>query len=361
MAEKKHRSLFFGITARALMLIAAGLLVVSYVSFLFNPAKAWFMTIFGLLFIPLWLLNVMLLLWAVVRRSKAGFIPFFVLLPTLLIIGRYYQFDNSEPIEGEADVKIVSYNVGRFRASSKSLGLKNSKECRDSVAAFLKTTDADIICLQEFYMENTDDLVRFFRTKFRGYDLKYYVYPTSRGYFGNVTLSRFPAVDKGRIDFEESANLALWSDYDIGGTRVRIYNCHLESYNISLPRIAQAVSRDNYKKVFRDTERQVKSSITRRPKQVSRVLENIENCPVESVVVGDFNDTPLSYTYNRLLKGRRDTFVEAGTGTGATYMLFRPLLRIDYILYPDKYKALNHRVLNKKYSDHYPIEAEIDL
>ncbi len=46
------------------MLIAATGLCLSYVAMFFNPARAWFMTVFSLSFVPFVLLNFFLLLWA---------------------------------------------------------------------------------------------------------------------------------------------------------------------------------------------------------------------------------------------------------------------------------------------------------
>ena len=105
----------------------------------------------------------------------------------------------------------------------------------------------------------------------------------------------------------------------------------------------------------------MKRSITRRPKQVDKVFEDIENCPVESFVCGDFNDNPMSYTYFRMTRGRKDAFVEAGEGFGATYSLLWPMLRIDYVLFPDIYKAISHYIPKVPYSDHYPVVTEIQL
>ena len=106
-----------------------------------------------------------------------------------------------------------------------------------------------------------------------------------------------------------------------------------------------------------ETEQKMRRSITERPKQVSEVLQDIDRAPVRSLVVGDFNDNPISYTYYRLLRGRNDSFVKAGKGFGATYRTLWPLLRIDYILYPRGLEAVSRTVPHIKYSDHYPIIA----
>ena len=104
-----------------------------------------------------------------------------------------------------------------------------------------------------------------------------------------------------------------------------------------------------------------KRSISRRPKQVDTVFKDIENCPVEAFVCGDFNDDPMSYTYYRMTRGRKDSFREAGSGFGATFSRLWPLLRIDYVLVPDRFKAIDYQVPRVKYSDHYPVISTIEL
>ena len=354
--KKKKRNLFFGLTSRALMTAAAGLLLLSYLSMYVNPAKAWFMTFFGLLYIPLLFLNVCLLVWALIRRSRAAWIPLLAVVPSVFLFGRYVRFSSHAVPPGAENIRIVSYNVGRFALSDGA----GREACMDSVVRFLQAQDADLICLQEFYMQDASSVRSWLQRRFRGYDIEYYVYPTGKGCFGNVTLSRFPARSKGKLDFENSANLALYSDYDIRGTRLRVYNCHFQSYSISIPRIAQSLKSD-YREAFRDTEQRMRRSILLRPRQVDQVLEDIDNCPTEAIVVGDFNDTPLSYTYRRLGRGRKDSFVEAGKGFGATYSLLRPFLRIDYILYPENLAAVSHEVVRRPFSDHYPIVTTLSL
>ena len=93
--KKGHDGGFFGITARVLMLLAAFLLFLSYASVVVNPSKAWFMTLLGLLFVPIALLNLILLVWAIRRKSSAFLIPLLALLPSIILIGRYFQFSSN--------------------------------------------------------------------------------------------------------------------------------------------------------------------------------------------------------------------------------------------------------------------------
>ena len=357
------RNRFFGLTSRVLMLIVAGLLILSYASIIVNPAKVWFISLAGIFFIPLSILNIFLLLWAVKRRSKSFMIPLLALLPSIFFVGRYVQSDSDEDRIARMShtgktLKIVSYNVGRF-AYDKG-GFTSRGECADSVFAFILDQNPDIICLQEFHTSDVRRVKSLINRRMSDYNAEYYLFPTGKGAFGNITLSKLPVKGKGVIKFDGSTNLAIYTDYQQGGKSFRVYNCHFESYSISMSGILRAIAgRD--RAVFAETGNKMKRSITRRPKQVDQVFSHIEDCPVESFVCGDFNDNPMSYTYYRMTRGRNDAFVEAGDGFGATFATMWPVLRIDYVLAPEAFKVVSHDIPRIPYSDHYPVITEIEL
>ena len=361
MAKKKYR--IFGITSRFLMLIVAALLALSYLSIVINPAKLWPVSLSGIFYVPLMTVNLLLLLWAFKRRSKSFVIPLLALLPSFFFIGRYVQIDSKEvdarPGNGDV-IKILSWNVGRFSLHDSDAGISSTAQCVDSIFSFIRQHDPDIICLQEFSIANVEKVKTYLKHRFEDYTAQYYLFPEADYSFGNLTLSRFPVEGKGRIRFEESANLAIYTDHVYGDRRFRVYNCHFESYNISITGLVKGLAmRDST--LMAQTGTKVKRSITRRPKQVDQVFEDIEKCPLEAFVCGDFNDNPMSYTYYRMTRGRKDAFVEAGNGFGATYSLLWPMLRIDYILYPENGRAISHQTPRLPYSDHYPVITEIEL
>lgn len=361
MAARKIR--FFGITSRVLMLIVAALLALSYLSIVINPAKIWMVSLSGLFFVPLMTLNLLLLLWAFKRKSRSFVIPLLALLPSFFFIGRYVQFNSDETLAqpvSDNTVRIMTWNVGRFAMHDDEAGIRTRKECIDSIFDHIREQDPDIICLQEFHVTDAHNVKDYLRKKFNGYNAEYYLFTEQGGSCGNLTLSRYPVKGKGKIKFDESANLAIYTDYDVKGRSFRLYNCHFESYNVSLTGLVKALAnRDST--VVAETGTKVKRSITRRPKQVDQVFSDIENCPVEAFVCGDFNDNPMSYTYYRMTRGRKDAFVEAGYGMGATYAHLWPMLRIDYVLYPERYRAVYHDIPKLPFSDHYPVITEIEL
>jgi len=349
--EKKRPGLLSRLAFGTAALLLCGLLAMSYLSGIVDPAKAWFFTLFGLLYFPLVILTAVFFIWSLRRRSRLRGLLLVMLLPSVFFVGRYFQFKGAEDAT-EPTLKVVSYNVGLFAHSD---GDERSRlALADSVSAFLRRTDADIICLQEFWLGNKVDVEGYLKRNFPGYVAEYYVLTGKNGHAGNVTLSRRPVVGKGKISFERSTNLVLYTDIRLDSAVVRLYNCHFESYNISIPGLVKNITNDE---VVEETGRKMRRSIRERPKQVAEVVADVDAAPYRSLVLGDFNDNPLSYTYHRLSRDRRDSFVEAGKGFGATYRQLWPFLRIDYILYPSGLAAVSHRVGKEKYSDHYPIQA----
>ena len=352
MKDKKAKKKgFLGITSRVLMLIVAGFLVLSYVSMFVNPSKAWWFTLLGLMFIPFTVFNFVLLLWAIKRLSRSFVIPLLAILFSALFIGRYVQVGNDDVCaSGDPELKIISYNVGRFASCSP-----------DSLFSYIRNQEPDIVCLQEFYVSDIDEVRSYLRRQMRGYKSEFYLFPMADGSaFGNVTLSRIPLKDKGKIKFDESTNLAIYTDYEYDNRTFRVYNCHFESYSISLPGLLRGLFRVD-RATMAATGSRMKRTISRRPKQVDKVFEDIERCPLEAFVCGDFNDDPMSYTYFRMTRGRKDSFREAGTGFGATFARLWPVLRIDYVLIPDRFKAIEHYTPKVEYSDHYPVISTIEL
>lgn len=333
-------------------LAMALLQLLSYLSCYINPAKAWFMTIFGLLFVPLLAVNLILLVWGIVRRSRSAFIPALTVILSLFILGRFVQFGGKEESPGDK-CTVVTYNVGRFAQDSDG---SKREEVTPAVMEYLASLSADIICLQEFYLPNSTEVEKFVLRYFPGFYVDYFVTTGRSGKSGNLTISRYPSVGRGVIDFKASTNLAVYSDYSIGNRTVRVYNCHFESYNISLSHIL--MSSDE----VTETEHKMERAITQRPEQVNQVLHDIEKCSIPAIVAGDFNDNPMSYTYNRLVRGRQDSFKAAGTGFGATFRDFWPMLRIDYVLYPDGFSVCGYTVdRDVTLSDHYPVITKFEI
>ena len=54
---QRQRNILWEMTSRIVMLAAAAPLLLSYLAMVVNPTKAWYMSLFGTLFLPFFLLN----------------------------------------------------------------------------------------------------------------------------------------------------------------------------------------------------------------------------------------------------------------------------------------------------------------
>lgn len=352
MGVKRKRT--FGATLFSLLaLVAAVALLLSYLALFFNPTDYPVVMFFGLYFIPILLLNGLILLMALLKYRRSLLIPVVAMLPTLFLADRFVKFGREEQDLSGKGIKVLTYNLGRYAAGGRNV---TTNEAISGIRRFLAEQNADIVCLQEFSVRDTTALSTYLpeypyraRHLFKG-----------NHYFGNMTLSRYPIRNTTSLTFPDSRNLSLVTDIDVGGRTLRVYNCHLESYSISFTALVKRLFRkNNFTDEMVQVHEKMREATRRRSAQVDAVLQSETSSPYPNVVCGDFNDTPISYTYQRLVKTKNDSFAEAGTGFGATYSVLWPMLRVDYILLPQEYAADQHETCRIPWSDHYPVTTMI--
>ena len=81
----------------------------------------------------------------------------------------------------------------------------------------------------------------------------------------------------------------------------------------------------------------------------------------ESVIAGgDFNAEPGSQTHQQLLfAGLRDVWLPCGTGEGYTYPADKPVKRIDYLFLGGGLRCRSAQVIESRVSDHRPLLVSI--
>jgi endonuclease/exonuclease/phosphatase family metal-dependent hydrolase len=165
---------------------------------------------------------------------------------------------------------------------------------------------------------------------------------------------------------DNGLDFCLITDIKFPHDTLRVLNTHLESvrfgkedYNF----VKDLKDSDNPKnsdfiqggsrKIFS----KMKMAYIKRVEQIGKLTEIIDHSPYAILLVGDFNDTPVSFAYHQVSKRLNDSFVEAGTGIGQTYAGMIPILRIDYIFASESIKIKRFETIRKEFSDHYPIIA----
>jgi endonuclease/exonuclease/phosphatase family metal-dependent hydrolase len=88
---------------------------------------------------------------------------------------------------------------------------------------------------------------------------------------------------------------------------------------------------------------------------------HMKTCQTPFLIAGDFNDTPASYAVTQLTKSLNNSFVEEGTGLGRTYNGKFPNFQIDYISATKPIKIINHRIIQARLSDHFPVRSDIRI
>jgi endonuclease/exonuclease/phosphatase family metal-dependent hydrolase len=242
---------------------------------------------------------------------------------------------------------------------------KESAGSEGRIIEFLKNQKPDLVCLQEFFVNGIPAKKEAEIIKNLGGKYYSHMKLTGRGknrYYGIITLSRYPIVRKGEIIHPASSSLSIFTDIVIDRDTFRIFNNHLQSFR------SKAIERSFLEEITGPGEdvafNQVKSissslrkGFIQRALQASAVKLKIDESPYPVIVSGDFNDTPVSYSYRKMRKGLNDSFVISGYGAGFTYKGKYPANRIDYILFDNALESRGFDVFRVKYSDHYPVAA----
>ncbi len=347
-------------TLLAVNLIFALALLISYLAVNISPETFAAPAFFGLAYPYLLLVNIIIvIIWIALLRLEA-------LISAVVIAIGINHFSNyiqlSKPKGDKKDTfKVLSYNVRLFNYFEN----KNGKNSEKQVFDFLKSRDAGIICLQEFYINGDPDVATARMKQELGGRYYSHIKLLKSGnnrYYGIATFSRFPMVRKGDIVHPGSSSLTIYTDIIIKQDTFRIYNNHLQSFRLKRMEksfIEEMTTPEDNQPLgeVKSLSASLKNGFVRRAIQARILKENIDRSPYPVIVLGDFNDTPVSYSYRKIRKGLHDSFVTSGYGAGFTYKGYYPPNRIDYILYDNSLTCSYFEIVRVKYSDHYPIIA----
>ncbi len=340
--------LFFNLVA----VIALG---IASISVFLSPEKIWMAALFGIAYPYLLVVNlIFIVLWAIIK-------PWFTLFSLLIIlagyshVGNYLQFNGKQT--NEKGIRITSYNVKYFMGNTDF----PNKENADHILNFLRQNKADIICLQEVRL-NKRQIFDINNTKITDINHMQLAHSSHAG--GQLTMTRYPILNMGEIRFKNTGNMIIFTDMLINQDTIRIYNCHLQSYRLKKKEINSIDSlnfenNEESKEKFMMIGAKFRDALIKRAEQAATLREHLDQCPYPVIVCGDFNDTPVSFTYRKVKGDLKDSFSQSGKGTANTYNGRLPSFRIDYILYSPKFSSYNFEVSTLNHSDHYPISCDL--
>ena len=321
----------------------------------------------GLAYPALVLANLLFVIYWLLLWKKRFLLSFVGILAGWFILSNYWSFNFKAATDISTHrIKLMSYNVRLFDLYNRPFNIGT----RNKMFELIKDEAPDIICMQEFYKDDSkkfntlDTLLEFQQAK--NYHVVYTTTVLEKHHFGIATFTTYPIVNKGNVSFESDANNAcIYTDLKINADTIRIYNLHLQSIHLSNVVYADLKTKFETKEVFeKETKNIVKrlaAAFSRRSSQADLIAAHIKTCKYPVIVCGDFNDTPSSYAYHTLKGNLTDAFKESGIGFGATYAGDIPLLRIDYILHSNQVESTEFNIIPEKLSDHYPITCTIKL
>ncbi|MBQ2844156.1 MAG: endonuclease/exonuclease/phosphatase family protein [Alistipes sp.] len=325
-----------------------------------DPEYTWALPMLGLIAPWLYLLTIILALYWVVRwRLKRAALMAFACLIGLFSVSLFWRPDaHRKELQRKYDknfsyskraFKVLSYNVRFFYDDA-------GESSADSVAAFLERVNPDVVCLQEYYPDLAARSERLMRLVEEYNTVQFD--PGEGNWHRQAILSRYKVLRSGVI---MRPTKSIWADLLIREDTVRVVNSHLQSTGITAFD-SEYLTGHAY---LLDTAREEKlrSIVSRfhdncvvRADEADTIRGHLDSlAPRMQILCGDFNDTPLSYTYRRLARGLNDAFSEAGEGYSHTFRGFFDVLRIDYVLSSDHFETLSYEVPKVPHSDHLPV------
>jgi len=305
------------------------LLLISYIAPKVHPDFFWHISLLGIFFPAILIINIIFGIYWLFSWKKYFWSNLVIILlgtshidniianqKNILDQKKFDELQKNKKHQFDQLINIMSYNVRLFNQNENI----NDDDIINKILDAIKIEKPNILCIQEFNLTNETKTIFDLYNQKNANDNKLQI------------MTKYKVINTGYI---KSKNICIYKDIVLNDT-IRVYNIHLQS---------------NWVK-------SMKSSYKDRVSEALKIKKHINKSPYPVIVCGDFNDTPISYTYSNLKKGLADSFKESGIGIGNSYVGI-PTLRIDYILHSKKYKSYNYKKNKYELSDHYPISCDI--
>ncbi len=345
------------------VLLLLGVYVGMRVSPEFIPELSLFSYIYPLLLV----VNVLFCLFWLFFKRKYIFVPLAVILIgssyTPRFIGFNFQASNQEQ---EKTLSIMTFNVGHFQYNAqedKKIAIAN----KDSILSLIKTMSPDVVCLQEYAsVKKSKTCFHYIMTEVLGYE-HFFAPDNSSNYVrGSVIYSKHSISRSGTLfPLKKNYYSKTYADVVVEKQTLRIYNVHLDSYRLSEQEKTEVNKIKDAEMISEETSKSILDKLLEtnkeQAKEVRELKSILDQTMEEYLLVGDFNATPYSYTYQVLQKDLKDSFVEKASGFSGTYNDLLPKFRIDYIFASQSIDFLSYEQNVYNYSDHNPVFARFKL
>lgn len=338
-------------------------MIFAYLSAYVSPVDFAFFAFFGLIYPFFLVINLIFLAYWIFRKKKYFLVSLIAILIGWNFLFSFFQINLNKKnfSDDEQRIKVLSYNVRIFNLWNWAAEKNITQKAYD----FIRENNYDIVCLQEFYSSKKkgknalDSILQ--KSSLINAHVSYTKKNGKTYHHGIAIFSVYPILNKGNVQLNNDENFCIYTDLLINEDTIRVYNLHLASVHLGYNDYQVIDNIDNDTiidvKAYKNILGKLRKSYIKRAHQVNIISAHINASKYPSIVCGDFNDTPFSYAYNRIIKDMKDAFIESGNGVASTYIHKFSTFRIDFILHSKSLKSYNFRRLKINLSDHYPIEC----
>ncbi len=335
-----------------------------------NPHPWYIFGFLSLVFPYLVILLIFSIFFWLIAKPRWALLPFIVLLlgwkQLSVLFGFHFasKFTSSKPAP---HIRLVDWNVGNMYGLSNNTDKK--KHNRTEIAEAILKLQPDIICLQEFNHSTTQgpeaDNIGLFSATYRYYYFSKDVNKENGFYqYGSIIFSKLPIIDSGRIQYPGRPESLIYADILSGKDTIRIYTSHLQSFKFGKKDYSDIDKIEQDKQTLiasKNIFQKMKMAFIERGKQADVVRTELDSCQHPSIICGDFNDVPGSYTYFHIRNKRQDAFLTKDFGIGRSFISLAPTLRIDYILPDNNFTIHQFDMDDEDLSDHIMLVSDVSL
>jgi endonuclease/exonuclease/phosphatase family metal-dependent hydrolase len=339
-------------------------LLISYAAPYISPELYWPIAFLGLAYpVIVGIHFLFIIYWIAVFKFKFIYSLVAVMLG-YAFIPSYVQVNAKRSSEKENMINVMDFNAKNFGT------IEKVKHGQDVFLDELEKGRPDILCFQEFSdlsgLKKNTFYTGLFK-KLKNHNAYNVHYENNHWRGGDYAIfSRFPIIDSGIVEHQEnSSNVSIFADIVAYGDTIRVINTHLQSIKFDAPDY-KAVKNikmvdDSTVNAVTNITRKLKIAFVKRAKQAQAVRDFIDLSPYKVIVMGDFNDSPLSYAYRTVRGTLEDSFMQSGSGLGRTYVGAMPSFRIDYILHDASFTSYNYYAKAFEFSDHKMVNCSIKV
>lgn len=222
----------------------------------------------------------------------------------------------------------------------------------------------DIVCMQEFTGSDAAEMNRKAPATMDSINSRYPYRLGMNATYDITILSKFPLE---HLYFGSAYNYVLSECcvVSLPGRRIALANIHLPSFALDESEKTIFAPRGDMNQKEKLTSRiyaKLKHAIPMRALAAEKVLGGLTQLSMPTVICGDFNDVPASWTYRLFLKeGFKDAYCATNFFPTYTFYPHGFYFHLDQMLYRGDIRPLGVDRLDIRTSDHLPLLATFEV